>query len=211
MASMGRSDFKTDFKTERKDLYLTPATEFVVVDVPEFSYLMVDGEGDPNTATSYADAVAALYSLSYAAKFASKKQLDRDYVVGPLEGLWDSDRMESFIDRSKDEWRWTMMIRQPEWLTPEVLAAARETAAKKDLPALAKVRSAVLHEGLSAQIMHLGPYDQEGPSLARLHDEFLPENGLTENGLHHEIYLGDPRRTAPEKLKTVLRQPVRPR
>jgi len=200
---------KTDFKIERRDLYRPGKSDFVVVDVPEFSFLMVDGKGDPNTSASYAEAVAALYSLSYAAKFASKAELGRDYVVGPLEGLWDSDRMGSFIDRSKNEWRWTMMIRQPEWITDDIRAAATEKASTKGTAGLDRVRSATLREGLCAQIMHLGSYDDEGPTLARLHEEFLPENGLIENGLHHEIYLGDPRRTAPEKLKTILRQPAR--
>ena len=200
---------KIDFRAERKDLYAPSANEFSVVEVPPMEFAMVDGRGDPNTNETYREAVEALYSVSYAAKFGSKQALARDYVVGPLEGLWDSERMDSFLDRSKDEWSWTMMIRQPEWLTDEVRDAAVAKAAKKNLPGLERLRFERYDEGLSAQIMHIGSYDEEGPVLARLHDEFLPAKGFVETGRHHEIYIGDPRRSAPEKLRTVLRQPVR--
>ena len=168
---------------------------------------MADGHGDPNTSADYADAVEALYSLSYTAKFASKQQLELDYVVAPLEGLWDSARMESFLDRSKDEWSWTMMIRQPTWLTPELWDAARTKLAKKPLPALERVRLESFAEGTAVQVLHVGSYDDEAPTIARMH-EWLRANGYRETGRHHEIYLGDPRRSAPEKLKTILRQPV---
>jgi hypothetical protein len=127
----------------------------------------------------------------------------------PLEGLWYAERMESFTDRSKDEWSWTMMIRQPDWLTEEMKDAAVAKAATKNLPALDRLRFDTMHEGLSVQIMHIGSYDDEGPTLERLHGEFLPAHGFVETGHHHEIYIGDPRTSAPEKLRTVLRQPVR--
>ena len=198
---------KSDFRAERRDLYSPKAGDFSVVDVPEFLFAMVDGHGDPNTSPDYARAVESLYSVSYAAKFASKAELDRDYVVGPLEGLWDAERMEAFLDRSKGEWSWTMMIRQPDWITPELFERAVAKAVKKQ-PAAEAVRLEAYAEGLSVQILHVGSYDDEGPALARLHQEFLPANGYEETGRHHEIYLSDPRRIEAAKLKTVLRQPV---
>ena len=193
----------------KRDLaaYTAPRGFFEVVDVPELQFCMVDGHGDPNTAPEYPAAVEALYAVSYAAKFRSKRGLDRDYVVGPLEGLWSADDPSTFVRREKSSWDWTMMIWQPDWLTPDLVAAAIEQAAAK-APAAGRVRFESLTEGLSAQTLHVGSYDDEGPTLARLHDEFMPEQGLRFNGRHHEIYLGDPRRTAPEKLRTILRQPV---
>lgn len=199
---------KIDFRAERRDLYAPGAMDFSVVEVPEFSFAMVDGHGDPNTSPDYVRAVEALYSVSYAAKFASKAELHRDYVVGPLEGLWHAERMESFADRSKGEWSWTMVIRQPDWLTPELWDAAVAKVAKKR-PGAEDVRLEAYAEGLSVQILHVGSYDEEGPTLARLHDEWLPEHGFVETGRHHEIYLSDSRRVEAAKLKTVLRQPVR--
>lgn len=182
-----------------------------MVDVPEIAYLMIDGTGDPNTATSYRDAVEALYAVSYTLKFASRKHLDRDYVVGPLEGLWSAADPLSFRQRAKDEWQWTMMIVQPDWITGEMVAEATvTTAAKKDLCAIPLLRHERYCEGRSVQILHIGSYDDETTVLARLHDEFMPTHGLTFNGRHHEIYLSDPRKTVPDKLKTILRQPVRP-
>ena len=201
---------KVDFRRERTDLYNPGTKHFTEVDVPDFAFLMIDGEGDPNTSESYAQALEALYSLSYAAKFASKQSLDRDYVIAPLEGLWHSDRMESFVDRSKSEWKWTMMIRQPDWLEEEMVDDARAKSEKKGLASLASVRWQRFAEGASVQILHVGSYDDEAPTIARLHTEYLPQHGLVENGLHHEIYLSDPRRVDAAKLKTILRQPVRP-
>lgn len=201
---------KVDFRRERPDLYKPSAKDFTEVDIPDFAFLMIDGEGDPNTSESYAQALEALYALSYAAKFASKQSLDRDYVVAPLEGLWHSDRMESFVDRSKSEWKWTMMIRQPDWLDQGMVDDARAKSEKKGLASLASVRWQRFAEGASVQILHIGSYDDEAPTIARLHTEYLPQHGLVENGLHHEIYLSDPRRVDAAKLKTILRQPVRP-
>jgi hypothetical protein len=201
---------KTDFKKELRELFGPPSKDFVLVTVPELNFLMIDGKGDPNTAESYAEAVEALYSVSYSLKFASKKDLENDYVVPPLEGLWWADDPAAFVARRRDEWRWTMMIMQPDWITEAMVAAALEiTGRKKELPALPGLRFERLHEGLSLQTMHLGPYEAEGPTLARLHNEYMPAHGFTFNGPHHEIYLGDPRKTPPEKLKTVLRQPVK--
>ena len=201
---------KIDLKKQFKDLYNPTTKDFSIVDVPPLNYLMVDGEGDPNTAQSYKDAVEALYSLSYTIKFASKKQLGRDYGVMPLEGLWTADNPEVFVTRNKDSWKWTMMILQPEWITKQFVdEAIQAVRAKKNPAALDLVRFETYHEGTSVQIMHIGSYDQEGPTLHRLHHEFMPMHNYTFNGAHHEIYIGDPRKSDPAKLKTVLRQPVK--
>jgi len=191
---------KVDFKKELEDLY-SPPKKFVLVDVPEMQFLMVDGHGDPNVAQEYQDALEALYAMAYKMKFMSKKQ----------EGLWWADNMETFTTaRDKTQWDWTMMIMTPEWISDEMFAESLEVVRKgKNPAALDKILLEIYTEGLSVQIMHVGSYDEEGPTLMKLHREFLPENGYAENGKHHEIYLGDPRRVAPEKLKTVLRQPVR--
>lgn len=201
---------KVDFKKEHKELY-APPKEFVIVEVPEMQFLMVDGHGDPNLAREYQEAVEALYAVAYKIKFTSKKQLGRDYVVPPLEGLWWAEDMAAFTTaRDKSQWDWTMMIMTPEWINPDMYAEAAEAVRKgKNPTALDKVRLESYREGLCVQLMHIGSYDDEGPKLIKLHNEFLPENGYVENGKHHEIYLGDPRKVAPEKLKTVLRQPIR--
>lgn len=201
---------KYDVKTAHRGLYSAPSKEFTVVDVPEFRYAAVDGRGDPNTPPAYADAVQALYAVAYTLKFACKKTLGRDFVVAPLEGLWRADDPSAFLARRKEVWEWTMMISQPDWVTEDVFRAALdEVAEKKDVPALGDVRLLTLVEGTCAQILHIGSYDDETPTLARLHDHYLPDNGLTFNGDHHEIYLSDARRTPPAKLKTILRQPVK--
>ena len=199
-----------DVKRELKQLYAPKNTDWALVDVPEQRFIAVDGRGDPNTSAEYANAVEALYSVAYTIKFASKRE-GRDFVVAPLEGLWWADDPEVFTARAKDSWHWRMLISQPDWITEETIAEAKEVvSAKKDLPAIAGLRREVLHEGVSAQVLHIGPYDDEGPVLARLHHEWLQANGLRMTGLHHEVYVGDPRRTEPAKLRTVLRQPVRP-
>ncbi|MDH7793987.1 MULTISPECIES: GyrI-like domain-containing protein [unclassified Beijerinckia] len=201
---------KGDIKIERKDLYAPAKGTFSLVDVPALRFLMIDGQGDPNTAQSYKEALEALYSVSYTLKFASKKTLDKDYVVRPLEGLWWADDMRVFRARAKDVWRWTMMIGQPDWIDPAMVAQAIETQRKKGASAaIDLLRLETFEEGRCVQILHIGSYDDEGPVLQRLHDEFLPANGFAMSGKHHEIYLSDARKTAPEKLKTILRQPVR--
>jgi hypothetical protein len=200
---------KIDFKKELRELY-APPRKFVVVDVPKMQFLMVDGHGNPNVALEYQQALEALYAVAYKIKFISKKQLGRDYVVPPLEGLWWAEDMETFTSaRDKSRWDWTMMIMTPDWISNEVFIEALESVRKGKNPAsLNKVRLECYHEGLSVQIMHIGSYDDEGPTIIEMHKEFLPQNDFHENGKHHEIYLGDPRKVAPEKLKTVLRQPV---
>jgi len=202
---------KTDFKKTLKHLY-NPPRRFETVDVPEMQFLMVDGHGDPNTTQDYKDAVEALYAVAYKIKFMSKKGLEKDYTVPPLEGLWWAEDMETFITRDKSQWDWTMMIMTPDWISAEFFAdAVGQVRKAKDPAALDKVRLERYHEGLSVQIMHIGSYDDEGPVLYQMHSDFIPNNGYVENGKHHEIYLSDPRRVAPEKLKTVLRQPIKKR
>jgi len=200
---------KLDLKKQLKHLYQPTHKEFTVVDVPPMQFLMIDGKGDPNTSQPFQEAMQALYGMSYTLKFASKKELGIDYTVMALEGLWWADNMEEFSLEDKGAWHWTVMMLQPDHITPEFVEAARaELARKKDVPALPRLRFETFHEGLSVQIMYFGPYSDEGPTIARMH-AFIQENGYTFNGKHHEIYLGDPRTAAPEKLRTVLRQPVR--
>jgi len=201
---------KIDLKKELKQLYFPSAKEVTVVDVPPMNFLMIDGRGDPNTSPEFKDAIEALYAVSYTLKFTIKKQTpQQDYIVMPLEGLWWSDDLSQLDLEEKGSWRWTAMIVQPPFITKELVAQAREeVAGKKDLPALSKLRFERFHEGLSAQIMHIGPYSAEGPTIERLHS-FIEEHGYEMRGKHHEIYLSDPRRVAPEKLKTVIRQPIK--
>ena len=202
---------RIDLMRELKPLYSPPRDRFVVVEVPPLEYLMIDGHGDPNTSAEYAEALGALYSLAYTLKFQIKRESggEVDFGVMPLEGLWWTADMASFSAENKGEWSWTMMILVPHLVTPEAVDRARaEAARKKGLPALAKIRLDTYEEGLAAQIMHVGPFSAEAPTIARLHREFIPSGGYSPAGKHHEIYLSDPRRTAPEKLRTVIRQPV---
>lgn len=201
---------KIDFKKSLRSLFAPSADRFVEVEVPSMQFVKVDGSGNPNTSADYKQAVEALYGVSYAMKFAAKNGLGQDYVVPPLEGLWWADNPEAFTARRKDDWRWTMMIMVPDFVAPEMFEAAVVKTRAKAGALPETLRHERYMEGLCLQIMHIGSYDNEGPALSRLHDEVMPERGLTFNGPHHEIYLSDPRRTAPERLKTILRQPVRP-
>ncbi|MBK9749253.1 MAG: GyrI-like domain-containing protein [Chloroflexi bacterium] len=189
--------------------YLKPSAKAAqLVDVPPLTFLMIDGRGNPNTAPSYKAAVEALYSVSYTLKFHFKKTRGLDYGVMPLEGLWWADDMDAFLQADKDAYLWTMMILQPDVVTPDVFAAIKpEVAKKKALPALDALRLETYHEGLCAQILHIGPYAAEGPTIQRLH-EFIAAQGKQPTGKHHEIYLGDPNKSAPDKLKTIIRQPM---
>lgn len=200
---------KTDFKKELKELYNPQAGAFSLVKVPKFQYLMVDGQGDPNKVIEYQEAVEALFSVSYTLKFHSKNELGKDYVVPPLEGLWWSEDFDDFRSRRKNKWSWTMMIMVPDWLGKNEFKGAVSTVhAKKPDIRVDRLRLETLSEGLCVQIMHIGSYDDETPTLVKLHDEWLPENGLKERLKHHEIYIGDPRKIPAAKLRTVLRQPV---
>lgn len=202
---------KVDFK-KTLDSYRAKRGEFRIVDVPEMNYLMIDGAGDPNTSPDFAAAVEALYPVAYKMKFASKNELGRDYVVPPLEGLWWAEDMSAFTTSpDKSAWLWTMMIMAPEWITREIFETAVRAAGVKDTPArLADVRFESLSEGRCVQTLHIGPYETEGAVLATMHSEFIPANGYALSGKHHEVYFSDFRRTAPEKLRTLLRQPVSP-
>ena len=203
---------KIDFRKELKHLYMPSAKEFSIVEVPLMRYLMVDGKGNPNSSPEYQAALGTLYPVSYTLKFTSKKEIGRDYVVPPLEGLWWADDMSAFEEGRKDNWKWTMMIMVPDWINKAMIKDAIDTVRKKkgNLK-LKELRLESLREGRCVQIMHIGSYDDEAPVLARLHHEYLPQHGLEFNGKHHEIYIGDPRKTTPNKLKTVLRQPVKER
>ena len=199
---------KIDF---RKTLASYQATKTIeLIDVPAMQFVMVDGAGDPNTTPAYKTAIEWLYSTSYALKFASKAALGRDHIVPPLEGLWWADDPEDFVARRKDNWRWTMMIMAPDFITDAMFADAIAKAANKLGQAPGTLRLELYDEGQCLQVLHIGSYDDEGPTLARLHDVEMPQRGLAFNGRHHEIYLSDARRTEPSKLKTILRQPVRP-
>ena len=201
---------RTDLKRELKALYNPSADEVAIVDVPPLNFVMIDGAGNPNTAAEYQEALQALYAVAYAVKFKLKKSDPAlDFPVMPLEGLWWAEDMAAFdVTGNKDDWLWTMMIAMPDHVSAGLVEEAkRETARKKDLPALDKLRLGRYDEGSVAQIMHLGPYSAEGPTVARLHG-FIQENGYAIRGKHHEIYLGDPRRSAPDKLRTIIRQPI---
>ncbi len=200
---------KFDYKKDLKELYFPPAGNPVLVDVPEMNFVMVDGSGNPNDSQEFQEAIEVLYGLSYTAKFALKKQATgEEYVVPALEGLWWSPGNEAFDLEAKDGWLWTAMIMQPPAVTSQLIEAAREELRrKKDPAAIDKARFEAFKEGLCAQIMHIGPYSAERPTVEKLH-AFIAESGHSPRGKHHEIYMGDPRRTAPEKLKTVIRQPV---
>lgn len=199
-----------DIKKAFPSLYAPKSGDFHIVDVPELQFLMIDGQGDPNTVPAYTVAVEALYSLSYAVRAITKAELGRVHTVGPLEGLWSAPDPAVFVSRQKDAWGWTMMISQPTWVHTDIVEQARQKTRKKNLPGLDHVRLESFTEGASAQVLHVGSYDDEAPVLAKLHHEFLPTLGLGFNGAHHEIYLSDPRRTHPTKLRTILRQPVVP-
>ncbi len=201
---------KRDFKKELGYLYSPSAKEVVQVDVPAMNFLMVDGEGDPNTSQAYKDAVEALFALSYAIKFALKKGAAAiDYGVMPLEGLWWADDMTSFANDDRSSWKWTAMVMQPDPVSSDLFdEVSVEVAKKKNLPALECVRFETYEEGLAAQVMHIGPFAEEGPSIDKVH-RFIEESGRRLFGRHHEIYLSDIRKADPTRWRTVIRQPMR--
>jgi hypothetical protein len=199
---------KLDFKRELA-CYRAKRRSPQVTHVPDLQYLMIDGHGDPNTSV-YGDAVSALYPVAYKLKFASKTILDRDYVVMPLEGLWWAEDMDTFTTaRDKTQWDWTLMIMTPDWITAEMFTDAVEQVGRKDRPTrLDDLRLETLSEGRCIQALHVGAYDDEAELLRYMHEEFVPDQSLRMVGKHHEIYLSDPRRVEPAKLRTILRQPV---
>lgn len=201
---------KRDYKLEFKQLYTGKAGVPQTVQVPSMQFLMVDGVGDPNTSHDYMDAIQTLYPVAYAIKFACKKELDADFTVMPLESLWWTLGGEGFNAEDKDQWHWTAMIMLPDVVTPEIYERAVQSAAAKRAPsALAKLRLERYDEGRAAQVLYVGPYADEGPTIDALHAYIRTQGGelAAANRHHHEIYLGDPRRTAPAKLKTIIRQP----
>jgi len=201
---------KIDYKKVLKELYGQSPRKISIVKVPRLNYLVIEGEGNPNTSKEYKDAVEALFKLSYKIKFMIKRsELSIDYGVMPLEGLWWSGDMKDFAMEKKDKWKWAAMIMQPAIVTrAHVTNIIEEEAGKKELSAISKVIYKEYEEGLAAQMMHIGPYGQEGQSIERLHS-FIKEAGYQLSGFHHEIYLSDPRRCEPGKMKTILRQPIR--
>lgn len=202
---------KIDYTKQLKPLYGPSARKVEIVDVPQMNFLMVDGEGDPNTSKSFSDAIEALYPLAYTLKFMVKKgKMGIDYGVLPLEALWWADDMSAFSTGKKDAWKWTVMIMQPEFITREMVEEAMAEVARKKKPvALPLVRFESFQEGKAAQILHIGPFSEEGPTIEKVH-AFIEDNCGRRVGKHHEIYLSDLRRTAPEKWKTIVRQPMSP-
>lgn len=199
---------KYDYKKELAVLYNPPKKAFTFVDVPAMNFLSIEGHGDPNNSLDYQEVVSTLYSVSYTLKFALKGQ-GIDFGVAPLEGLWWMENMAEFSLERKQDWDWTMMIMQPDFVTAEqVEDACNQAAKKKELSALPRLRFESFHEGLSIQTMYLGAYADEGPTIAQMHAHLFSQ-GYETGGKHHEIYLSDPKRTAPEKLKTIIRQPVK--
>lgn len=200
---------KIDLKRDLPEYFNASPSRFSVVTLPKCNYLMVDGQGDPNASAEYAEAIEILYGVAYTLKFVSKNELGHDFVVAPLEGLWWADDMASFATSEKSKWQWTAMIMLPSTIVePQVTEALTALRGKKPDVVTSRLRFDSLTEGLCVQILYVGPYDREGPVLATMHNEFMPQHGYVPSGRHHEIYLGDPRRTAPDRLRTILRQPV---
>lgn len=199
---------KYDFKKSLKSFYAPKNSEFELVELPTLRYLALDGSGSPES-EEFSTAIEALYSLSYPLKFISIAATGKDYVIPPLEALWWADDYSVFTHNERTSWKWTLLSAIPEWVTQEHLNAALAKAVAKGNSRAANIELRLISEGLSYQALYTGPFSGEGAVLSNLHDVVMPENGYTFNGLHHEIYLSDMRRTAPEKLKTILRQPVK--
>lgn len=200
---------KVDLKREFDYLYKPSAKKFSMVAVPPLHYLMINGQGNPATSNDFKSAMEVLYSVSYTLKFLSKKEIGKDYIMPPLESLWWADDMSAFANGHRDSWKWTEMIMVPDWIDKVMIKDAIESVSqKKPNLKLDELRAETLREGKCVQIMHIGPYDAEGPVLNKLHSEYMPQHGLAFKGKLHEIYLSDDRKTPPDKLRTVLRQPV---
>ena len=209
---------KLDYKKTYKELY-QPKTKPSIIEVPEMIFIAIDGEGNPNSCPEYKAAFEVLYGLSYAIKMSKMNGTQPagyfEYVVPPLEGLWQVDGVDfdGMNVTDKDKFKWISMIRQPEFVTEEVFEQAK-LVLKKKKPALdlSKARLMKMTEGLCVQIMHKGSYDDEPASIEQM-KRFLDENGyiedFSEGRLHHEIYLSDPRKCSTDKLKTVIRHPIK--
>ncbi|HVO39883.1 MAG TPA: GyrI-like domain-containing protein [Spirochaetia bacterium] len=199
-----------DLKKTLKPLYTASASRPSLVDVPPLPCIMLEGTGDPSS-PAFQEAVGSLYSVAYTLKFAFKKERAIDYPVTALEGLWSAKDMGDFLKGRRDRWEWTIFLVVPDVVTKKDVVQTVETVKKKSkFPGFPAVRFETFEEGKAAQILHVGPYATEGPTIERLHS-FIREQGYELRGRHHELYLGDPRRAAPEKLKTIIRQPVRAR
>jgi hypothetical protein len=199
---------KLDYKKIYKDLYAPSAKKVTEVFVPDMKFLMIDGMGNPNEAEEFQVKTEALYAVAYTVKFMAKALASPvEYAVMPLEGLWWSDNMDDFLSGNKSNWKWTLMIMHPDVITSEIIQTAiTQASKKKENPYFNDLRFETYAEGNAAQIMHIGPYDTETENIQKIH-QTIKENGYQLSGLHHEIYLSDPRRTAPEKWRTVVRQP----
>jgi hypothetical protein len=199
---------KVDFKIALKPYYNPSTIGFHITEVPRLSFLMIDGCGDPNISSDYQQAVEVLYSMAYGIKFALKSS-GYDHIVPPLEGLWWMENMDEFTLANKSQWKWTMMIMQPDWVTIDVVEKVRINVNKKiNSPVVSDTRFESYHEGLVVQTLYTGAYENEAPLIADMH-KFIAKHGYQATGKHHEIYLSDPRKMAPEKLKTILRQPIK--
>ena len=199
---------KIDYKKQLKHLYGPSAKKVEIVDVPQMNFLMIDGEGDPNTSKAFGDAIEALYPISYTLKFMVKGKMCIDYGVLPLEALWWADDMSAFSTGNKDAWKWTVMVMQPEFIVASMVEQATEAVrGKKNPVSLPLVRYEPFKEGKAAQTLHVGPFSEEGPTIEKVHS-FIENSGNRRVGKHHEIYLSDIRRAAPEKWKTIVRQPM---
>ncbi|MGQ4876913.1 MAG: GyrI-like domain-containing protein [Promethearchaeia archaeon] len=205
---------KFDYKKEFPDLYSPSSKEPMIVDVPPMKFWMIDGKGDPNNSKSFQEAIKIVYSASYTLKMkiVKKENPSKDYVVPPLEGLWWTEGNKQWSMENRDNWYWTIMIRIPDFVTElqieKALNLLNENDNLKDLPSLKKLKIETYNEGLSVQILHIGPYSAEIQTLKKL-DEFIEKNGYIYHKKHHEIYLNDPRRTKPQNLKTILRHPIK--
>ncbi|MFX0008650.1 MAG: GyrI-like domain-containing protein [Candidatus Hermodarchaeota archaeon] len=204
---------KVDFKKSMKEFYNPNAQKVVMVEVPEMQFLMIDGMGSPGDSQEYQDALAVLYPIAFKTKFLSKAK-GKDYVVPPLEGLWWADNMDDFTKGNRDKWKWIMMIMQPDWITQEMIDEAIKITVEKKPELKDKISKLYLQsykEGKVAQIMHIGPYSEEGPTVEKVHKfiESIGGNFDGHNQKHHEIYLSDPRKAKPENMKTVIRQPFK--
>ena len=201
---------KTDYKKELKEFYAAKVDKPVVVHVPKMNFIMIDGKGDPNTSAEYVDAIQTLYPVAYTIKFISKLAHGNDFGVMPLEGLWWTENMEQFSPHDKSNWLWTAMIMQPDVVTKDIFnQAVQQTKEKKSPTSIDKLRFASYDEGRAAQVMYIGPYADEGPAIQKLHEFINDQDGVLNSSTkhHHEIYLSDPRRADPAKLKTIIRQP----
>lgn len=202
-ATLERIDLKADLHR-----FYFPTRRPEMVDVPPLRYLAIDGQGPPGEGTAFEDAIRALYPIAYTVKFTERRMAGKDFPVMPLEALWYTEADGTFDHRSGKPWRWTAMILMPDLISADMVdRIAADIAATKALPIALEARLREVREGRSAQVLHVGPWSEETSTIEALH-AFIRERGLHPAGAHHEIYLSDPRRTAPERLRTVIRQPA---